>query len=203
MAVLSALRHPRIIRLFGTQQVQDRMICLIMEYAPGGSLKTYLDTQENRIISEEEAKYFFEQMVNAVDYCHRRYVSNLSESCGTIEFTAPEVLSRQEYNGAAADMWSLGAVVYEMLMELRMTMEEVVCHPWLLGEIAPAEEASAPGREYSEQQPTKSNNLSRGGSGGVCLRHNSLRLVVPGSEDFLTELDEAAISDAGAPSRMR
>ncbi len=89
------------------------------------------------------------------------------------------------------------------VQELRMTMEEVVCHPWLLGEIAPAEEASAPGREYSEQQPTKSNTLSRGGSGGVCLRHNSLRLVVPGSEDFLTELDEAAISDAGNGSFIR
>ncbi len=44
---------------------------------------------------------------------------NLSETCGTIEFTAPEVLSRQEYNGSAADMWSLGAVVYEMLVVRR------------------------------------------------------------------------------------
>lgn len=43
------------------------------------------------------------------------HAENLSDTCGTLEFTAPEVLTRQEYNGAAADMWSLGAVVYELL----------------------------------------------------------------------------------------
>lgn len=43
--MLSTLRHPRIIRLYGVQQVQDRMLCFIMEYARGGSLKTYMDNQ--------------------------------------------------------------------------------------------------------------------------------------------------------------
>lgn len=42
--------------------------------------------------------------------------ATLSDTCGTVEFTAPEVFKGQKYNGSAADMWSLGAVLYEMLM---------------------------------------------------------------------------------------
>lgn len=44
VSALSALRHPRIIRLYSTQQVQSKFY-FIMEFAPGGSLKELLDSQ--------------------------------------------------------------------------------------------------------------------------------------------------------------
>ena len=39
----------------------------------------------------------------------------LSDICGTPEFLAPEVLTSTEYDGAAADIWSLGVILHELL----------------------------------------------------------------------------------------
>lgn len=53
---------------------------LVMEYAPGGSLTSYI-TQKFRecrgvglLLPEDEARYFFKQLIMAVDYCHRHHV---------------------------------------------------------------------------------------------------------------------------------
>ncbi|KAF5841225.1 kinase-like domain-containing protein [Dunaliella salina] len=53
---------------------------LVMEYAPGGSMTQYI-TDKFRdcggvglLMPEDEARFFFKQMVNAVDYCHRHQV---------------------------------------------------------------------------------------------------------------------------------
>eukprot|EP00195_Chlamydomonas_chlamydogama_P017435 CAMPEP_0202915134 /NCGR_PEP_ID=MMETSP1392-20130828/64899_1 /ASSEMBLY_ACC=CAM_ASM_000868 /TAXON_ID=225041 /ORGANISM="Chlamydomonas chlamydogama, Strain SAG 11-48b" /LENGTH=443 /DNA_ID=CAMNT_0049607039 /DNA_START=317 /DNA_END=1648 /DNA_ORIENTATION=- len=53
---------------------------LVMEFAPGGSLTSYI-TQKFRecqgvglLVPEDEARYFFKQIVNAVDYCHKHHV---------------------------------------------------------------------------------------------------------------------------------
>lgn len=35
--------------------------------------------------------------------------------CGTPSFMAPEIVAKKEYNGAAADVWSAGVVMYTML----------------------------------------------------------------------------------------
>lgn len=40
--------------------------------------------------------------------------------CGTIPFTAPEVLLQREYDGMASDIWSLGVVLLEVLCGLRV-----------------------------------------------------------------------------------
>jgi len=40
--------------------------------------------------------------------------------CGTIPFTAPEVLLKREYSGMAADIWSLGIVTLEVLCGIRV-----------------------------------------------------------------------------------
>lgn len=39
--------------------------------------------------------------------------------CGTLPFTAPEVLLQHEYDGMAADVWSLGIVMLEVLRSVR------------------------------------------------------------------------------------
>jgi len=41
-------------------------------------------------------------------------------SCGTVPFTAPEVLLQREYSGMAADIWSLGIVLLEILCGVRI-----------------------------------------------------------------------------------
>ncbi len=57
---------------------------LVMEFAPGGSLTGYI-TQKFRecrgvglLVQEDEARYFFKQIVAAVDYCHKHHVSACS-----------------------------------------------------------------------------------------------------------------------------
>jgi len=41
-------------------------------------------------------------------------------SCGTIPFAAPEVMLAREYDGMAADVWSLGIVMLEVLCSVRI-----------------------------------------------------------------------------------
>ena len=35
--------------------------------------------------------------------------------CGTMAYSCPEILRGQKYNGFAADVWSMGIVLYSML----------------------------------------------------------------------------------------
>ena len=45
-------------------------------------------------------------------------VKYLNDSCGTLEFVAPEILLRHPYSGFAADMWSFGVTIYTMSVGL-------------------------------------------------------------------------------------
>ncbi|PNH05264.1 Serine/threonine-protein kinase SRK2E [Tetrabaena socialis] len=56
---------------------------LIMEYVPGGNMVSYVtkrrETKGERgglCIDEDEARYFFKQLVSAVEYCHRNNVAH-------------------------------------------------------------------------------------------------------------------------------
>lgn len=51
----------------------DKFVCIVMEYAPGGSLSDYLSTN---MLTEDGARFFFQQLVFAVKYCHHMGVAN-------------------------------------------------------------------------------------------------------------------------------
>lgn len=44
-------------------------LCIVMEYAAGGELFDHI-VKAGRF-SEDEARYFFQQLICGVDYCHR------------------------------------------------------------------------------------------------------------------------------------
>ncbi|KAK9821307.1 hypothetical protein WJX81_006836 [Elliptochloris bilobata] len=147
LAVLSGLRHPYIIRLLDSILVASRFY-FVMEYASGGSLVDFVHTRGGgRRLAEGETRRVFAQIIDAVDYCHRRRVihrdlkpenilmddacnvkvadfglagittpfsGSLSAACGTPEFTAPEIIRGEEYEGASVDVWSLGVILYEL-----------------------------------------------------------------------------------------
>ena len=62
------LRHPHIIGLREVFLTGSHLV-LAMEYAAGGDLFRYVSSR--RGLPEDEARWFFQQLMVAVDYCHR------------------------------------------------------------------------------------------------------------------------------------
>nr|CAA06503.1 protein kinase [Craterostigma plantagineum] len=142
-----SLRHPNIIR-FKEVVLTPTHLAIVMEYAAGGELFERICNAGR--FSEDEARYFFQQLICGVHYCHALQICHRDlklentlldgspaprlKSCdfgyskssllhsrpkstvGTPAYIAPEVLSRREYDGKLADVWSCGVTLYVMLV---------------------------------------------------------------------------------------
>ncbi|XP_071702786.1 serine/threonine-protein kinase SAPK3-like [Rutidosis leptorrhynchoides] len=142
-----SLRHPNIVR-FKEVLLTKTHLAIVMEYAAGGELFGKI-TSAGRF-SEDEARFFFQQLLSGVSYCHSMEIchrdlklentlldgsptprlkicdfgysksgllhSQPKSTVGTPAYIAPEVLSRKEYDGKIADVWSCGVTLYVMLV---------------------------------------------------------------------------------------
>ncbi|CAD5195962.1 serine/threonine-protein kinase SAPK7 [Musa acuminata AAA Group] len=142
-----SLRHPNIIR-FKEVVLTRTHLGIVMEYAAGGELFDRISNAGR--FSEDEARYFFQQLICGVSYCHFMQIchrdlklentlldgspaprlkicdfgyskssllhSRPKSTVGTPAYIAPEVLSRREYDGKTADVWSCGVTLYVMLV---------------------------------------------------------------------------------------
>nr|KJB47470.1 hypothetical protein B456_008G027800 [Gossypium raimondii] len=142
-----SLRHPNIIR-FKEVVLTPTHLAIVMEYAAGGELFERICNAGR--FSEDEARYFFQQLISGVSYCHAMQIchrdlklentlldgspaprlkicdfgyskssllhSRPKSTVGTPAYIAPEVLSRREYDGKMADVWSCGVTLYVMLV---------------------------------------------------------------------------------------
>lgn len=142
-----SLRHPNIIR-FKEVVLTPTHLAIVMEYAAGGELFERICAAGR--FSEDEARYFFQQLISGVCYCHSMQIchrdlklentlldgspaprlkicdfgyskssllhSKPKSTVGTPAYIAPEVLSRREYDGKTADVWSCGVTLYVMLV---------------------------------------------------------------------------------------
>ncbi|KAL6178456.1 hypothetical protein ACLB2K_049974 [Fragaria x ananassa] len=148
-----SLRHPNIVR-FKEVLLTPSHLAIVMEYAAGGELFERICSAGR--FSEDEARFFFQQLISGVSYCHSMPTIILQEIChrdlklentlldgsatprlkicdfgysksailhsqpkstvGTPAYIAPEVLSRKEYDGKIADVWSCGVTLYVMLV---------------------------------------------------------------------------------------
>ncbi|XP_019190931.1 PREDICTED: serine/threonine-protein kinase SAPK3-like [Ipomoea nil] len=142
-----SLRHPNIIR-FKEVLLTPSHLAIVMEYAAGGELFARICSAGR--FSEDEARFFFHQLISGVSYCHSMEIchrdlklentlldgsptprlkicdfgysksgllhSQPKSTVGTPAYIAPEVLSRKEYDGKIADVWSCGVTLYVMLV---------------------------------------------------------------------------------------
>ncbi|KAM3338596.1 hypothetical protein P3S68_030682 [Capsicum galapagoense] len=142
-----SLRHPNIIR-FKEVFLTPVHLAIVMEYASGGELFERICNAGR--FSEDEARFFFQQLISGVSYCHSMQIchrdlklentlldgsstqrlkicdfgysksaalhSQPKSTVGTPAYIAPEVLSRKEYDGKIADVWSCGVTLYVMLV---------------------------------------------------------------------------------------
>ncbi|KAF3444454.1 hypothetical protein FNV43_RR14146 [Rhamnella rubrinervis] len=127
-----SLRHPNIIRFKELLVVlTPTHLAIVMEYAAGGELFERICSAGR--FSEDEARYFFQQLISGVSYCHSMQIchrdlklentlldgspaprlkvcdfgysmssllhSRPKPTVGTPAYTAPEALSRREYDG--------------------------------------------------------------------------------------------------------
>jgi serine/threonine protein kinase len=68
---LKRFRHPHIIKLYQVIETAADIL-LVMEYVDGGELFDYI-VQRGKL-SEPEARYYFQQLISAVSYCHSMHV---------------------------------------------------------------------------------------------------------------------------------
>eukprot|EP00210_Caulerpa_lentillifera_P004256 g4060.t1 len=67
------LRHPHVVQFFEVLLVDD-YLGIVMEYADKGDLFTQV--QEKLTLSEDFARWIFQQLIFGLDYCHRKGVAN-------------------------------------------------------------------------------------------------------------------------------
>ncbi|KAH7861820.1 hypothetical protein Vadar_031318 [Vaccinium darrowii] len=142
-----SLKHPNIIT-FKEVLLTPTHLAIVMEYAAGGELFERICNAGR--FSEDEARFFFQQLISGVSYCHSMQIchrdlklentlldgssaprlkicdfgyskssvlhSQPKSTVGTPAYIAPEVLSRKQYDGKIADVWSCGVTLYVMLV---------------------------------------------------------------------------------------
>ncbi|KAH1237045.1 Serine/threonine-protein kinase SAPK2 [Glycine max] len=105
-----SLKHPNIIR-FKELLLTPTHLAIVMEYASGGELFERICSagrfSEDELITQLYVRIFLQSSV-----LH----SQPKSTVGTPAYIAPEVLSRREYDGKVADVWSCGVTLYVMLV---------------------------------------------------------------------------------------
>ncbi|XP_051125801.1 CBL-interacting protein kinase 23-like [Andrographis paniculata] len=147
ISTMKLIRHPNVIRLYEVMASKTK-IYIVMEFVTGGELFDKIATRGR--LREDEARKYFQQLINAVDYCHSRGVYHrdlkpenllldekgllkvsdfglsalpqqvredglLHTTCGTPNYVAPEIINNKGYDGAKADLWSCGVILFVLM----------------------------------------------------------------------------------------
>ncbi|EEF29400.1 CBL-interacting serine/threonine-protein kinase, putative [Ricinus communis] len=175
ISTMKLIRHPNVIRMYEVMASKTK-IYIVLEFVTGGELFDKIASRGR--FKEDEARKYFQQLINAVDYCHSRGVYHrdlkpenllldangvlkvsdfglsalpqqvredglLHTTCGTPNYVAPEVINNKGYDGAKADLWSCGVILFVLmagylpfeesnLMALykKIFKAEFTCPPW-------------------------------------------------------------------------
>ncbi|CAH8271804.1 unnamed protein product [Arabidopsis lyrata] len=176
ISTMKLINHPNVVCLY--EVLASKMkIYIVLEFISGGELFDRIKNDGR--MKEEDARRYFQQLINAVDYCHSRGLyhrdlkpenllldvqENLKVSdfglsalsrqvggdglhhtaCGNPNYAAPEVLNDQGYDGAKADLWSCGVILFVLLagylpfedsslttLYKKISSADFSCPPWL------------------------------------------------------------------------
>lgn len=147
ITTMKLIRHPNIIRMYEVMASKTK-VYIVLEFVTGGELFDKISCHGR--LKEDEARKYFQQLINAVDYCHSRGVYHrdlkpenllldgtgilkvsdfglsalpqqvrddglLHTTCGTPNYVAPEVINNKGYDGAKADLWSCGVILFVLM----------------------------------------------------------------------------------------
>ncbi|ONM60989.1 CBL-interacting serine/threonine-protein kinase 3 [Zea mays] len=71
ICTMKLIQHPNVVRLYEVMGSKAR-IYIVLEFVMGGELHDIIATSGR--LKEDEARRYFQQLINAVDYCHSRGV---------------------------------------------------------------------------------------------------------------------------------
>ncbi|XP_018486010.1 CBL-interacting serine/threonine-protein kinase 23 isoform X2 [Raphanus sativus] len=175
ISTMKLIKHPNVIRMIEVMASKTK-IYFVLELVTGGELFDKISS--NGRLKEDEARKYFQQLINAVDYCHSRGVYHrdlkpenllldangtlkvsdfglsalpqqvredglLHTTCGTPNYVAPEVINNKGYDGAKADLWSCGVILFVLMagylpfedsnltsLYKKIFKAEFTCPPW-------------------------------------------------------------------------
>jgi len=140
---MKLIDHPHVMKLYDVWDTPNELY-LILEHVQGGELFDYL-CQHGKLPIPEALRYFHQIIaavdhchrfniahrdlkpenilldefsnVKVADFGMAAWQADtlLRTSCGSPHYASPEVINDQEYDGAAADIWSCGVILYALL----------------------------------------------------------------------------------------
>ncbi|ONK63606.1 uncharacterized protein A4U43_C07F16990 [Asparagus officinalis] len=88
IATMKLIKHPNVVRLHEVMGSRTK-IFIVLEYVTGGELFDKIDGR----IKEDEVRRYFQQLINAVDFCHSRGVYHRDLKISNAEFSCPSWFS--------------------------------------------------------------------------------------------------------------
>ncbi|XP_048195698.1 sperm motility kinase 4A-like [Perognathus longimembris pacificus] len=143
--IFKSVDHPNITKLYEVIETEDWLF-IVMEYLEGGDLSNYLKKVErmreeqarpmfqqilravkychdngiaHRDLKAENILLDGRGQVKLCDFGLSTWFlpqQKLEETCGTLAYWAPEMFNQQRYQGPKVDVWSLGVLLYYMVM---------------------------------------------------------------------------------------
>jgi serine/threonine protein kinase len=143
IVMFSRLRHPRVVKYFGTERLSDGNIRIFLEYLPGGSLQQMM--QRFGPLEESLVQRIMLQVLEGIQYLHSENICHRDIKAANIlcydltsvklaDFGASKLTTNKQAQGADSAFKSLVGTPYMMAPEvIRQVGHDFKADIWSLG----------------------------------------------------------------------